>query len=81
VLLVLNFILRFPDLGAIIAEYNQFEDDAGSDDAIQVAPPPLSGEIVVVRKNANLAPSRSSVLATARRPRRRHVYSCDSRIG
>jgi hypothetical protein len=24
VLLVLNFILRFPDLGAIIAEYNQF---------------------------------------------------------
>lgn len=24
VLLMLNFILRFPDLGAIIAEYNQF---------------------------------------------------------
>jgi hypothetical protein len=23
-LLMLNFILRFPDLGAIIAEYNQF---------------------------------------------------------
>jgi hypothetical protein len=24
ILLMLNFILRFPDLGAIIAEYNQF---------------------------------------------------------
>jgi hypothetical protein len=24
VLLMLNFIMRFPDLGAIIAEYNQF---------------------------------------------------------
>ena len=24
VLLMFNFILRFPDLGAIIAEYNQF---------------------------------------------------------
>ena len=24
ILLMLNFMLRFPDLGAIIAEYNQF---------------------------------------------------------